>query len=83
MSFAPSDLNPVAAKQARVAGSEAADALARARKAWAEKLTAESQLSRLAGFRSLSPGMKDDRNRWLRRLSEADATLRSVLGGGR
>lgn len=58
--------------------------LADARKAWREKATAESQLARLRGYRGRpTPGMKDDMNRWSRLLSEADATLRRVLGGAR
>ncbi len=58
--------------------------LADARKAWRDKATAESQLARLRGYRGRpTPGMKDDMNRWSRLLSEADATLRRVLGGAR
>lgn len=61
-----------------------AEALMHARKAWRDKATAESQLARLRGYRGRpTPGMKDDMNRWSRLLSEADATLRRVLGGAR
>lgn len=58
--------------------------LGEARKAWRDKATAESQLARLRGYRGRpTPGMKDDMNSWSRLLSEADATLRRVLGGAR
>lgn len=61
----------------------AEDLLAAARKAWRDKATAESQLARLRSYRGRpTPGMKDDSNRWARLLSESDATLRRVLGGG-
>ena len=53
-----------------------------ARKAWATKATAESQLARLRGYARLTPGMKDDQRRWSGLLSESEATLRRVLGPG-
>lgn len=58
----------------------AEDDLAEARRAWRAKREAESQLSRLARYARLTPGMKDDRNRHSARLHEAEATLARILG---
>lgn len=56
-----------------------ATALQRAAKAWNELNTAESQINRLNGYKNLTPGMKDDRNRFARQAAEARATLNRVL----
>lgn len=59
-----------------------AEALMHARKAWRDKATADSQLARLRGYRGRpTPGMRDDMDRWAKLATEADATLRRVLGG--
>lgn len=58
------------------------DALETARRAWRQKLIAESQVCRLRGYGGrLSPGMKDDLRRHEASLREAEATLARVLGG--
>lgn len=57
------------------------DALARLRRAWADRRRAEGELARLARYSRLSPGMKDDRDRWSALASEAEATIKHVLGG--
>lgn len=60
----------------------AAGQLIEVRKAFRDKATAESQLARLRGYRGRpTPGMRDDIDRWARLLTEADATIRRVLGG--
>lgn len=55
--------------------------LVRARNAWGQMLDAESQLSRLASYKHLSAGMKEDRRRWMRQFADARATLTGVLNG--
>lgn len=55
--------------------------LADARKAWADKLNAEAQLSRLRHYARMTPGMKDDHRRYSDTLHKASTTLARVLGG--
>ncbi|HEY4530896.1 MAG TPA: hypothetical protein VIG97_11340 [Luteimonas sp.] len=55
--------------------------LGAARQAWRNKISAESQLARLRRYARLTPGMKHDQMQHSRVLSEAEATLRRVLGG--
>ncbi|CAA2409938.1 hypothetical protein JTY56_gp80 [Xanthomonas phage Bosa] len=50
------------------------------RAAWGLRLAAESQLSRLAKYKSMSPGMKDDQKRWLKQLVSANAVIDRILG---
>ncbi|UGL62797.1 hypothetical protein [Xanthomonas phage FMYAK-P1] len=57
-----------------------ADQLREVRAAWARRREAESQLSRLAKYRTLSPGMKDDQKRWLKQLMSANAVIDRILG---
>ena len=54
--------------------------LAEARRAWRAKREAESQLARLARYTRLTPGMKDDRNRWSKQAYEAEQILTRILG---
>ncbi|GAB3388271.1 hypothetical protein [Lysobacter fragariae] len=56
------------------------DLLAQARSAWIEKGAAEATLSRLARYRGHTPGMKYDAARASDRLSQANETLRRILG---
>ncbi|UGL62864.1 hypothetical protein [Xanthomonas phage MET13-T1] len=57
-----------------------ADQLREVRVAWARRREAESQLSRLAKYRTLSPGMKDDQKRWLKQLMSANTVIDRILG---
>ncbi|ATS92262.1 hypothetical protein [Stenotrophomonas phage DLP4] len=50
------------------------------RAAWGKRREAESQLSRLAKYKSMSPGMKDDQKRWLKQLVSANAVIDRILG---
>ncbi|UYA98825.1 hypothetical protein P9A53_gp81 [Xanthomonas phage vB_Xar_IVIA-DoCa6] len=50
------------------------------RVAWAKRREAESQLARLAKYRTLTPGMKDDQKRWLKQLVSANAVIDRILG---
>lgn len=59
---------------------DAQASLAEARRAWRAKREAESQLARLARYARLTPGMKDDRNRWSKQAHEAEQTLARILG---
>lgn len=79
MSAAPIDFRAMFAKQD--ADAAAAEQLQAARKAWADKARAESELSRLRRFRGMTPGMKADQARHQSVLFQAEATLRRVLGG--
>lgn len=56
--------------------------LAEARAAWRAKLSAESNLDRLRGYKRMTAGMKADKSKALRALGAAEATLSRVLGGG-
>ena len=56
--------------------------LAAARKAWKDKARAESQLTRLRGYKRMTPGMKDDYKHWSEVARQADYTLLRILGGG-
>lgn len=58
----------------------AEDDLAEARRAWRAKREAEHQLSRLARYTRMTPGMKDDRNRWSKQAHEAGEVLARILG---
>ena len=51
-----------------------------ARTAWRNKREADSQLTRLAKYKTLTPGMKDDRAKWIKRLTAAQETLARILG---
>lgn len=57
--------------------------LEQCRKAWANVRTAETQLARLAVYTRLTPGMKDDRQRYRAMLSEAEGVLTRILGARR
>lgn len=59
---------------------DAQELLQEARRAWAQLNQARSQLSRLARYARLTPGMKDDRSRWSKQASEAEATIARILG---
>lgn len=48
--------------------------------AWKDRRTAESQLARLAKYKNLTPGMKDDHKRWLKLLMSANSTIDRILG---
>jgi hypothetical protein len=48
-------------------------------KAWHDLKTAESEISRLNGYKNLSKPMRDDRTRHARVAGEARRTLDSVL----
>ena len=61
----------------------AVDVLALVRKAWADHERAAAEVARLRTYRSLTPGMKDDRQRWLRLMTDSRAVLVKHLGGGR
>ncbi|UYA99068.1 hypothetical protein P9A54_gp83 [Xanthomonas phage vB_Xar_IVIA-DoCa10] len=50
------------------------------RAAWGKRREAESQLSRLAKYRTMTPGMKDDQKRWLKQLVSANAVIDRILG---
>lgn len=54
--------------------------LDQARRAWAEKQSAENELSRLRRYKAMTEGMKRDQARHLDRLNRANATLSRVLG---
>lgn len=58
----------------------AEDDLAEARRAWRAKREAEHQLQRLARYTRMTPGMKDDRNRWSKQAHEAGEALARILG---
>lgn len=80
MSFAPSDVNPAAARLVRMEAENSAQLLQEASRAWAQLHRAQGEVDRLRGYRNLTPGMKDDQRRWLRVLSDSRATLDRVLG---
>jgi hypothetical protein len=59
--------------------ADKADRFDAARAAFHQVERAESELRRLAKYRRLTPAMKDDRQRWLDRLSEAGVVLADAL----
>jgi acyl-ACP thioesterase len=63
-----------------VTAEDAQELLREARRAWAQLNQARSQLARLARYARLTPGMKDDRNRWSKQASDAEATIARILG---
>jgi len=63
-----------------VENSEAAELLAQARKAWADKMSAQSLMNRLTRYTRMTRAMSDDYSRATKRLAEADATLQRILG---
>ena len=54
-------------------------ALQAAARAWTDLNIAESQISRLNGYKQLTPAMKSDRSRHSRTAAEARATLNRLL----
>ncbi len=62
------------------AAADAAVLLDEARKAWADLRIAESNLSRLRGYKRLNAGMRQDQDDYLRQQRQAKDTLKRVLG---
>ena len=60
--------------------SEAAELLAQARKAWADKMSAQSHMNRLTRYTRMTHAMSDDYSKANKTLAEADATLQRILG---
>lgn len=53
-----------------------------ARKAYRQRLQANTQLTRLAKYAKLTPAMRADRGHWLKQHADAQATLDRILGYG-
>lgn len=62
------------------AAADAAVLLDEASKAWADLRIAESQLSRLRGYKRLNASMRQDQDKYLRQQRQATDTLKRVLG---
>lgn len=62
------------------AAADAAVLLDEARKAWDDLRIAESNLSRLRGYKRLNAGMRQDQDDYLRQQRQAKDTLKRVLG---
>lgn len=60
--------------------NESAELLAKARKAWADKNSAQSQMNRLARYKRMTSAMGDDYSKASKMLMEAEATLQRILG---
>ncbi len=61
--------------------AKALAALNEARRAWRTFHFASAHINRLRRYRSMTDGMKADYQRYLQAKSEAQETLRRVLGG--